>query len=154
MGSAVDFARRLSTMQTRVLEAERDVVLGGQVLISRSAPPTGDTRLVTAPLAAAPLAADACPDPCSGVASPGDGATSSSRPRPPMAPPSRDDMALFSRPQVLHAGSGGLCAGRKFIPSSGTARRARSSSQRLDPLENESVGLNAFSVSAQRPPES
>lgn len=29
--ASVDFARKLSQMQARVLEAERDVVLGGQV---------------------------------------------------------------------------------------------------------------------------
>merc|ERR1712185_640198 len=36
---SVDFARRLSAMQARVLQAERDVVLGGQVLVTHSAPP-------------------------------------------------------------------------------------------------------------------
>merc|ERR1719210_2229377 len=31
--ASVDFARRLSAMQARVLDAERDVLLGGQVLV-------------------------------------------------------------------------------------------------------------------------
>ncbi|CAK8985818.1 unnamed protein product [Durusdinium trenchii] len=38
--ASVDFARKLSQMQARVFEAERDVVLGGQVLVARSGPGT------------------------------------------------------------------------------------------------------------------
>eukprot|EP00434_Breviolum_minutum_P031091 symbB.v1.2.027497.t5/scaffold2828.1/size70857/2 len=45
--ASVDFARKLSQMQARVLEAERDVVLGGQVLVARS-------RIVSATLAEGP----------------------------------------------------------------------------------------------------
>merc|ERR1712217_93599 len=62
-------------------------------------------------------------------------ASASSRPRPPLAPAARDDAMLFSRPQVIHTGTGSLGGGLKFAQGSGTARRSRSSSHRLEPLD-------------------
>mmetsp|Transcript_41010 Transcript_41010/g.130321 ORF Transcript_41010/g.130321 Transcript_41010/m.130321 type:complete len:219 (+) Transcript_41010:122-778(+) len=131
--SAVDFAQRLSAMQARVLEAERDVVLGGQVLVTQSAPSSGRCRRTEgeeghAPgsLSVALAAADAG---ASASHAPSSDAPGTPRPRPPLARP-MDDAALFTRPRVLHIG-----IGRKLVPSVGAGRRAHSSSQRLDPLE-------------------
>eukprot|EP00438_Fugacium_kawagutii_P019192 Skav219381 [mRNA] locus=scaffold76:731285:739426:- [translate_table: standard] len=109
--ASVDFARKLSQMQARVLEAERDVVLGGQVLVARSAPSGG---IVSAR-----------------VASEGPPRVAGETPRrlAPVPPPPRQmDEPAFSRSHVTRAGVSGPA------PGSGS-RRTRSAQHRLDPLE-------------------
>lgn len=112
-GSAGDFARRLSAMQARVLEAERDVVLGGQLLVTRSAPPTGGGE---AGGSGGGL----------GLARAGEAAGGAGSGR---EAPANDDAASFTQPRVLRPP-----AGQKLAPGSVTPRRAHSLSQRLEPL--------------------
>eukprot|EP00930_Biecheleria_cincta_P061466 TRINITY_DN47036_c0_g1_i1.p2 TRINITY_DN47036_c0_g1~~TRINITY_DN47036_c0_g1_i1.p2 ORF type:complete len:193 (+),score=49.80 TRINITY_DN47036_c0_g1_i1:105-683(+) len=114
--SSVDFARRLSTMQARVLEAERDVVLGGQVLVTRSAPSSsgGLYPPPALPVSSSSASCDSTPG-------------RSLQPVPP--PPRPADDAAFSRPQVLRVPGGGPA-----FPAGGATRRARSGQARLDPL--------------------
>merc|ERR1711971_766933 len=122
-------------MQARVLEAERDVLLGGQVLFSTSSAPLGRANKVATPraLPATPNeSARTAPD-CSSVAQ--NVSALRAYPKPPFASPVHDDTVLFSRPNVLHAGIGALSSNQQFPPSSGSTRRARSFSHRLNPLE-------------------
>mmetsp|Transcript_45419 Transcript_45419/g.74750 ORF Transcript_45419/g.74750 Transcript_45419/m.74750 type:complete len:164 (-) Transcript_45419:34-525(-) len=105
--ASVDFARKLSQMQARVLEAERDVVLGGQVLVARSA----GGGIVSAR-----------------VASEGPARMPGETPRrlAPVPPPPRQvDEPGFSRSHVSPP-----------IAGSGGSRRTRSAQHRLEPLDD------------------
>eukprot|EP00933_Yihiella_yeosuensis_P010115 TRINITY_DN11638_c0_g1_i2.p1 TRINITY_DN11638_c0_g1~~TRINITY_DN11638_c0_g1_i2.p1 ORF type:complete len:211 (-),score=41.97 TRINITY_DN11638_c0_g1_i2:192-824(-) len=126
--SSVDFARRLSTMQARVMEAERDVVLGGQVI-------------VTARNSGTPCSAEAG----SSAQSPSSQEVAWSDhlrvvPKPP--PPRSGSEGLFSRlqGQILRAAGGPSSSSSSSsgnLPPSGSssARRVRSDrGQRLEPL--------------------
>mmetsp|Transcript_53523 Transcript_53523/g.124680 ORF Transcript_53523/g.124680 Transcript_53523/m.124680 type:complete len:170 (+) Transcript_53523:90-599(+) len=112
--ASVDFARKLAGMQAKVIEAERDVVLGGQVLVARSAPGSS----------AGP--------PASSVASPeGTLRVPGETPRrlAPVPPPPRDaEEPSFSRAFVARTG-----------PHPTGARRTRSAQQRLSPIEPTSL---------------
>ncbi|CAK8985819.1 unnamed protein product [Durusdinium trenchii] len=107
--ASVDFARKLSQMQARVFEAERDVVLGGQVLVARSGP--GTSGIVSAAVEGPPRLP---------------GETPRGPRRAPVPPPPRSgDEAAFSRSHV--PGASGVGSG---------SRRTRSAqhTQRLEPL--------------------
>mmetsp|Transcript_34492 Transcript_34492/g.94964 ORF Transcript_34492/g.94964 Transcript_34492/m.94964 type:complete len:217 (-) Transcript_34492:167-817(-) len=143
--ASVDFARRLAAMQARVLEAERDVVLGGQVLIARgpthSPPSTGGSGAVasgsTAP--SPPLHPSIGGSGRSGHAeelqcgghTPGGRcakpAVCEMSSRPPLAP-HQQDVGSLAGGQIVHA-----CLGRKQS-NVGANRRAFSAHQRLEPL--------------------
>lgn len=116
--ASVDFARKLSQMQARVLEAERDVVLGGQVLVARSAPSGG---IVSAR-----------------VASEGPARVPGETPRrlAPVPPPPRQvDEPGFSRSHVTHVTRTGPPP-----PGGGSgSRRTRSAQHRLEPLDNDGL---------------
>ena len=111
--ASVDFARKLSQMQARVLEAERDVVLGGQVLVARSSPSGG---IVSATLAEGPPRV----------------AGETPRRLAPVPPPPRQmDEPGFSR---SHAARTGIPA-----PPGTGSRRTRSAQHRLEPLGSDGL---------------
>ncbi|CAE8626479.1 unnamed protein product [Polarella glacialis] len=129
--SAVEFARRLFAMQARVVEAERDVLLGCQVLVTRSAPSSSAGRGRSNPhSAASPGGSDAESSP--------PGKASGLVPVPP--PPRSSDEAMFPRPQcqILRPPAG------PGLGASPGARRAVSAQHRLDPLLTPRAGSTAL----------
>mmetsp|Transcript_30225 Transcript_30225/g.86596 ORF Transcript_30225/g.86596 Transcript_30225/m.86596 type:complete len:217 (-) Transcript_30225:55-705(-) len=121
--AAVDFARRLSSMQGRVMEAERDVVLGCQVIaLPRSAPPN----------IAGSSAGSASTGAASATWGGGDGG-----PWAACAAGAASDDAMFARPRVLRVGGS---SGSSMLPrppsgsGGGSSHRARSAQLRLQPL--------------------
>eukprot|EP00405_Crypthecodinium_cohnii_P036498 CAMPEP_0206548768 /NCGR_PEP_ID=MMETSP0325_2-20121206/14072_1 /ASSEMBLY_ACC=CAM_ASM_000347 /TAXON_ID=2866 /ORGANISM="Crypthecodinium cohnii, Strain Seligo" /LENGTH=239 /DNA_ID=CAMNT_0054048295 /DNA_START=194 /DNA_END=913 /DNA_ORIENTATION=- len=136
--TSVDFARKLAAMQAKVMEAERDVVLGGQVIM--------------VPLTSAPSSAAGS---SSGVASaPATPQTWSSWAGGGGSPRSQMDSADLTRPssglRIISGPCGGSACPRPpphGLPS--TQRRARSShQQRLDPLPPPTATSASASASA------
>ncbi|CAE7605594.1 unnamed protein product [Symbiodinium sp. CCMP2456] len=116
--ASVEFARKLSSMQAKVVEAERDVVLGGQILLTRSAPSSA-------------AASSACSE--GSLRVPGE----TPRRLAPVPPPPRDsEEPGFSRAQCFtHRGP----AGPPAAPPGSSGRRTRSAQQRLSPIEPHSL---------------
>ncbi|CAE7688277.1 Transmembrane protein 165 [Symbiodinium microadriaticum] len=121
--ASVEFARKLSSMQAKVVEAERDVVLGGQILLTRSAPSSA-------------AAASACSE--GSLRVPGE----TPRRLAPVPPPPRDsEEPGFSRAQCFtHRGP----AGPPAAPPGSSGRRTRSAQHRLSPIEPHSLSCCAI----------
>mmetsp|Transcript_70448 Transcript_70448/g.194790 ORF Transcript_70448/g.194790 Transcript_70448/m.194790 type:complete len:216 (-) Transcript_70448:16-663(-) len=139
--AAADFARRLAGLQARVLRAERDVVLGGPVLLAAhavaaaatgggSGEPQGSRGAGASGAQVWTSASASCSELSKSFL-----VTARGSPPPGLVPASpQEDASLFTCPRVLHTGTG-----RKLTPGCGTPRRAQSLSQRLDPLVSQTL---------------